>query len=255
MSTGAGSAPAAAVGPRSLTDLRGLGSLGLSETFDGLLPLFAREVRDAGGEVLAGGPNGRIDAVLLYDGPAHLGSIFGTGPDPVEELARARAPAEYFTEYPIGIVRDTLDVLRVDLEGWSPPGTIRHAIRIAGPDDLAELARVSRSLSGPHEERWARALWDNGETCFVAEVDGRIAGVCWAARAGRLGRVHSLVVHPRYRRIGIGSDLLVARLLWLRACGARRVLSEVARRNTSSRRIAERAGMRRAGQMFLVYRR
>jgi RimJ/RimL family protein N-acetyltransferase len=57
-------------------------------------------------------------------------------------------------------------------------------------------------------------------------------------------------VHPRYQRLGIGTDLLTARMLWLQRSGGRQVVSEIYGGNLASRTAAERAGMALVGQMF-----
>ena len=62
--------------------------------------------------------------------------------------------------------------------------------------------------------------------------------------------MHSLAVRPMYRHLGLGTDLLFARLLWARAAGARSVLSEIADQNLPSRAVAEAGGMRRVGEIF-----
>jgi len=51
--------------------------------------------------------------------------------------------------------------------------------------------------------------------------------------------------------MGIGSDLLFARLLYARDAGACEAISEISERNAASRAVAERAGMRVAGTVFL----
>ena len=70
------------------------------------------------------------------------------------------------------------------------------------------------------------------------------------SRVGAQARLHSLTVRAPHRRLGIGTDLLAARLLWARRMGCERILSEIARDNMPSQLIALRAGMRRVGEIY-----
>ena len=56
----------------------------------------------------------------------------------------------------------------------------------------------------------ARYLKRNPNTCFAADMDGRIIGVILTGHDGRRAIVHHLCVHPEYRRMGI-ADKLVAK--------------------------------------------
>ena len=72
----------------------------------------------------------------------------------------------------------------------------------------------------------------------------------WVTTVGPYARGHSFLVHPRFRGVGIGTDLLRARMEWLRSLGARQVVSEIYDGNRASFIAAERAGMACVSEMF-----
>jgi GNAT superfamily N-acetyltransferase len=86
--------------------------------------------------------------------------------------------------------------------------------------NLAALVAESRAAGFRHLVR-LRDEWDagtnrfdrEGEAFFVAEVDGRVAGVCGLNRnpfdpASPVGRVRRLYVAEAYRRTGVATALL-----------------------------------------------
>jgi RimJ/RimL family protein N-acetyltransferase len=60
-------------------------------------------------------------------------------------------------------------------------------------------------------------------------------------------------VKQRYRKAGIGTDLLYARLLWMKELGVRKVFSEVSDYNLASRDIALKAGFIETGKIYLYH--
>ncbi len=237
---------------RGVEQAGSLADAGLSAEFDPFLPLFAIQVLRRGGEVLVRRRDDRVEGVLLHVGAEQGGSLFARDLPAVVALAAERAPASYFTELPAATVVDELDVWAVDLSSDRAGPPLRHPVRPARPEDRDGVARLSATVAGPLEPDWIPSLLGSGATCWVVEWAGRIVGVGWAERVAGLGRVHSVLVDPRYRRLGLGSDLLEARLRWLAATGARRAISEISRANLGSRRAAERSGMRPVGPMYLA---
>ena len=107
-----------------------------------------------------------------------------------------------------------------------------------------------REVYGVVNERWFDGPPNPSEAGFLAEVDGRLAGIGWVSKVHGHARIHSLTVRAPYRRVGIGTDLLFARLLWAHRTGASEVLSEISALNLGSQTIAARGGMRRVGQIY-----
>jgi RimJ/RimL family protein N-acetyltransferase len=227
---------------------------GLSEWFDPFLPGFLGETRRSGGEAWLSTSGEEVDGLLLYSPILRVGSVFTRSPATAERLLSLRRPAAIFSEHDLGPNRDAFDVYRTDLRDGVPPYRFRHPVRAAREDDLPVVLDLLREVHGGIDEGWFRTAIAASERCFVSELDGRIVGAGWASRAGAHGRLHSLCVRPRYRSLGIGTDLAFVRLHWLRSSGAIRIISEIAATNAASRRVAERAGMVPVGRLFEYHR-
>ena len=115
------------------------------------------------------------------------------------------------------------------------------AIRLARPDDAAEIAALSRDTIEQglpwtwHPERIARAIRDRETNVVVAGAPGALAG--FGIMAYRDDDAHLLLfaVQPGRRREGVGTALLH----WLedvaRAAGARRIRLEARWDNAAAR--------------------
>lgn len=86
------------------------------------------------------------------------------------------------------------------------------------------FAHGLRQLAGWNqtERDWRGYLTYDPEGCFVAEVRGRPAGTATTIRYGeRFGWIGMVLVHPDYRRLGIGTQLLNRAIQRLQQCGVR----------------------------------
>lgn len=102
------------------------------------------------------------------------------------------------------------------------------------------------------EEGIARFLNRNPDTCFVADVDGRVAGVIISGHDGRRGYIYHTAVHPEYRRRGIASALVEAAVDALQKCGIHKVALVAFGRNADGNAFWESVGFSRRED--LVYR-
>ncbi|MBD5434470.1 MAG: GNAT family N-acetyltransferase [Treponema sp.] len=92
----------------------------------------------------------------------------------------------------------------------------------------------------------------NPETCFVAEKDGKIAGVILAGNDGRRGYIYHTAVSSEQRRQGIASRLLDAVLTAFENIGITKVALVVFERNADGNAFWEKAGF--TVREDLVYR-
>ena len=191
-----------------------------------------------------------VVGVTVSDPVERVGSVFSRSPAVAEPVVRDRGVYGVFSEFPLGPRAEVFRVYRASLRARLPPVRFRHTIRPVLEGDHPALRDLMREVNGVVNPRWFEGLQDVPETGFLAEVEGKPAGVGWVSVVGAHARLHSLAVRAPYRRLGIGTDLLSARLLWAQRCGATEVLSEIWERNFVSQRIATGAGMTRAGEIY-----
>jgi GNAT superfamily N-acetyltransferase len=110
--------------------------------------------------------------------------------------------------------------------------------------DDGQIGEIERFMVLAHpgmNRRWTRVALKNGDKCFTVRLDNEIAGLGWVSFVRGIGRIHSLFVKPQFRKLGIGEDILHARLLWLKSKHA-------------SSRIASKAQMKPCGQVFQYFK-
>jgi RimJ/RimL family protein N-acetyltransferase len=225
--------------------------LDLSDRFNPFLTHFMRETLRSGGEVQLAHEGDMPVALLLTEPSERVASVFSRSVLVTEELLKGRSEPAFYAEVDLPRRRETYHVYCVSFGPTFPSHRFRYRVRIASSSDLAPVRDLARELWGQFNDRWFSGFARAPETCFLVEIDGVLAGMAWATGLGTHGRLHSLAVRPGYRRMGVGTDLLFARLLWLERTGAREAISEIAEQNLPSRAVAERAGMRPVGRIFL----
>lgn len=222
----------------------------LSEWFDPFLRQFMRDALRTGGEVEVVVSAGRVAGVYLYSPAEGVASIFTRAGPVARRYLPGRHPGGIYTDRRWAPGGETIEIMAIDLTDWAPPGALRNPIRLATAAELPRVAAVMRELTGAVDQRWFATLPRPEELGFLCEIEGRIAGMSWATVVGTHARGHSFMVHPRYRGLGIGTDLLQARTLWLRQRGVRQIVSEIYAGNAASRIAAERSGMAVVGRMY-----
>lgn len=98
----------------------------------------------------------------------------------------------------------------------------------------------------------AKYLRRNPATCFVAEEDGRIAGVILAGHDGRRGFINHTCVRTEYRKRGIGKQLVERAMDALEAEGIHKTALVVFGRNETGNAFWEKLGF--TAREDLVYR-
>jgi sarcosine oxidase, subunit beta len=222
----------------------------LSEWFDPLLSLFAKDALRTGGTVEVAEEDGTVQGLLLFGSSEGVSSGFTRRRRLAERYLDGLEAGGLYLEEPWRTGGEPIEVFAADLRDWEARERLRNPVRIATRDDLPEIRLLMRGELGPGVDRWFTTLPRPEETAFICEIGGRVVGVSWLSRMGAYARGHSFVVHPRFRGLGIGTDLLTSRMLWLQRTGARQVVSEIYDGNLASRTAAERAGMALVARMY-----
>jgi GNAT superfamily N-acetyltransferase len=101
------------------------------------------------------------------------------------------------------------------------PSRDQVEIRTFKPADLAEALRLKEQAGWNQTEAdWQRLLDLGPEGCFVACLNGKLIGTITTIIYGRsLGWIGMMLVHPRYRRQGIGRGLMQAAIDYFHKTG------------------------------------
>jgi len=223
----------------------------LSTWFGPFLPHFVREAIRSGGAVRIAGARDAPSGALIEYPAENVASIFAVSPAVAEVLRSLVDRRWVFCEIPLVPTGERYRIYFSDHLPLESSHRFSHAVRAMPASEMAPVTQLLREAYERFDDRWLLAAPGDEETGFVVDVAGRPAGVAWASAAGEHARLHSLFVSPRYRRLGIGTDLLFARLFWARRAGARTALSEIAEGNLPSQTIAARGGMHPVGAIFL----
>jgi GNAT superfamily N-acetyltransferase len=223
----------------------------LSDFFNPFLTHFVNEALGGDGEVWVSNRGSVVHGLLIYNPVERVGSIFARDPGVTQSLSALKGSASLFSEFPIGARPETYHIYRTDTPSSAELHPFTHPVRMArGPDEPA-IVRMMREMYGRIDTSWLRAFPRGEEKCCVVEIGDEIVGAGWVSVVNGHGRLHSLSVRPRYRRMSVGTDLWHARVMWADRAGAREVISEISEHNVASRAIAVAGGMHRVGQMFL----
>lgn len=232
-------------------EVDGLAEADLSPWFNPFLPLFVREARRSGGEVRLFRKGGAVVGLVLTDPVEHVATAFCRSRSLAEVLVRERGPLGMYCDFVFDPSAERFGIFALSAGTELPAHRFRHRVRPIAREDLPAVLDLMREVYGTVNERWFEELPEDSEAGFCVEVGGRVAGVGWVSKVGVHARLHSLTVRPPFRRMGMGTDLLFARLFWARPSGAVEVLSEISDQNVASQAIATRGGMRRVGEIYL----
>jgi len=222
----------------------------LSPWFNPFLAAFAREAHRCGGDARVQTEGPSIRGLLVTDPVEGVASVFTRSREAAERWVRQRGSYGVFSGFFLEPTDELFDIFLFVFGREAPPRRFRNVVRSVTPDDLPRVLELMREVYGPVNERWLSGMPSASEVGFLCEVEGRPVGVAWVSLAGRRARLHSLTVRAPFRRMGIGSDLLSARLLWAQGRGATEAISEISRLNRPSQALAARSGMRSVGEIF-----
>jgi RimJ/RimL family protein N-acetyltransferase len=240
---------------RNISDVDFGSETGLS-FFDPYLEYWVREILEIGGEAYVSrtSTEDTISGLFMYEGYEKTGTICTRSREVFDYFYRSKPFDSIFAEMRTEHENETYDIYTIDLENHSIVHRFSHEISIMDEKQTDEIERFMVSTNQRINKKWVGVASRNGEKCFTVRLGNEIAGVGWLSIVNRVGRLHSLSVKPRYRRIGIGLDILYARLLWLKSKHARSAFSEISRDNVPSSRIAAKGGMKVSGQVFRYFK-
>src|SRR5205809_3567205 len=223
--------------------------------FEPYLPYLLRETLGADGEAyISTTSDGTITGIFQYDDAEKTGTIYTRSKTVFDYFYELRPANFLFAELKTEHESEVYDIYTIDLENLSVVHRFSYEISIAEEGDVDEIGQFMASAHPGINRRWVNVALNEGERCFFVRLGKEIAGLGWLSIVNNIGRLHSLHVKPKFRRIGIGEDILFARLLWLRSKRARSAFSEISRGNSPSSRIAGKGRMKPSGPIFQYFK-
>jgi ribosomal protein S18 acetylase RimI-like enzyme len=113
--------------------------------------------------------------------------------------------------------------------------------------ERSELGRATR-------DEWDALMSGDTNAVLVAEEDGQIVGTAVAAFDGWRAYIYHVCVDERFRRGGIGRDLLAGAEQYLLSAGARYVYVTVSEDNTEALALVAAQGYLPEGEIVLAKR-
>ena len=206
-----------------------------------------------------------LKGLAFVDRETMLGTIFTSDPEACEELRRTIRMEDFFTEVQHTVIPsvqratnlakpayntlETYDVL-VRTSSESPvydPDVVSRA----QPADRDAILAISLLVHGIRGQAWFDASIEAGDLCFVARINGGIAGFAMLTVQGAHARLHTNTVHPEFRGRGIGKELARARIHTALALGATQQLTEVATWNVASLEVVRSLGFEKKSAMYV----
>ena len=223
--------------------------------FQPYLEYWIKETLEIGGEAYVSETEaGNGSGLFLYDDYEKAGSIFTRSREVFDYFYKLKPFKSIYAELQTEHPKEIYDIHTVDLENNALDHTFSHTISVADVEQIEEIRQFMLSTHPGTDPRWIDVALTNGDRCVTVRLGDEIAGVGWLSLVNGIGRLHSLFVKPRFREIGVGMDILFARLLWLKSKHARMALSEISVNNLQSSRISVRGGMKVSGQVYQYFR-
>src|SRR5467141_4038594 len=215
--------------------------------FQPYLEYWIKETLEIGGEAyVSETAAGNGSGLFLYDDYEKAGSIFTRSREVFDYFYKLKPFKSIYAELKTELPKEIYDIYAIDLES--------NSLSVA---DRGQIEVIRQSMLSTHpgtNPRWIDVALRNGDKCVTVRLGDEIAGLGWLSLVNGIGRLHSLFVKPRFRKIGVGMDILFARLLWLKSKHARMALSEISVSNFQSSRISTRGGMRVSGQVYQYFK-
>jgi len=247
------------------------GATGTTIYFGAFLPHFLAVARRTSNRVWIARTGGSVVGCAIEDRVAGVPTIFAPVSDVCEALRMAMHSSDFFSELRHGNlesvmaatqrtgtklpaataynVLETYEVLE-RTDGEEPVYDAQVVTRLEEPDHGAAAELLTRVL-GVRCGDYLSASLAEGDLAYVARVDGVVVGVGLATVAGIDGRLHTLAVDPSHRNRGLGRELVRARVRAMMALGAKRIVTEIAARNSASLENVRREGFTTIGSMYI----
>jgi ribosomal protein S18 acetylase RimI-like enzyme len=223
--------------------------------FESYLEYHTKEILEIGGEAfVTRTPDGVTSGLFIYDGYEKSGTVYTKSKEIFDYFYELKPFNWLFSEMKTEKENEIYDIYTVDLKNLALAHRFSYEISVAEKGQIGDIEQFMASTHPGINKRWVSVALKNGDKCFIVRLSNEIAGLGWVSLVNGVGRLHSLYVKPQFRRIGIGEDILNARLLWLKSKQARSAFCEISRDNVASSGNVMKAHMKMSGQVFRYFK-
>jgi GNAT superfamily N-acetyltransferase len=238
----------------SVSDINFVFPVGFS-FFEPYLEYHVKEILEIGGEAyVTRTSEGVTSGLFMYDGSEKSGSIYTKSREIFDYFYVLKPFNWLFSELKTEHENEIYDIYAVDLDNLALAHRFSYEISMVENQDINEVERFMASTHPGINKKWVSVAFENGDRCFTVRLKNEIAGIGWVSFVNGIGRLYSLYVKPQFRRIGVGEDILNARLLWLKSKHARSAFCEISRYNAASSGNVMKAHMSVCGELFQYFR-
>jgi GNAT superfamily N-acetyltransferase len=214
-----------------------------------------KEILEIGGEAyVSRNSGGTILGIFIYDDFEKGGTIYTKSREVFDYFYGLKKFNFLFSEMKTELENEIYDIFTIDLEHLALSHRFSYEISTVNEENVDAIEQFMSSTHPGINKNWVRVALKNGERCYIVMLDNEIVGLGWVSLVNGVGRLHSLYVKPQYRRMGMGEDILNARLLWLKSNDARSVFTEISRYNIPSSNNVMKAQMKVSGQVFQYFK-
>lgn len=223
--------------------------------FDSYLKYNIKEILEIGGEAyVSKTPEGAVSGVFIYDEYEKGGTIYTRSRKVFDYFYQLKPFNFLFSEMQTELENEIYDIYTLNLEKTVFAPKFSYEISFAQRSQMDEIEKFMASTHPGINKKWANVALKNEDRCLYVRLNNEIVGAGWLTLVNDIGRLHTLYVRPQFRRLGIGEDILNARLLWLKSKQARLVFTEISRFNVASAGNVMKANFGVSGQVFQYFR-
>lgn len=222
--------------------------------FEPYLPYHLREIIEIGGEIYTTKTDqGELAGIFIYDNSEKGGTIYTHQREVFNYFYELKPFNFLFSELQTELENEVYDIFTVHLDNLELTHRFSYEISTADTQHETEIENFMALTHPRINRKWVNVALKNGDRCFIVRLNDEIAGLGWVSLVNGVGRLHSLFVRSQYRRMGIGEDILNARLLWLKANRAHSAFCEISRFNLASAGNVTKAHMTVSGQVYQYF--
>jgi ribosomal protein S18 acetylase RimI-like enzyme len=154
-----------------------------------------------------------LDCVYIFDTVEKIGTVFTNSRSILNHYIEQASDCFLFCELKEDIENEPFSILELDIFSSVLIHSFSNVVSLLGLSDTTEIKNAINPIFRGMNLRLVESALRNGDRCFASMSGKEIMGLGWCSIEEKVGHLISLGVKLRYRKAGIGTYLLYARLL------------------------------------------